>query len=197
MNKVYFKIYLKRLFILLIGVFLLYSIYIHLEYSGYLKQEREGNYQSLKIISDKGSNLADKLEEFVFMSSARENVEESELNNTWKVINGESKSIHSYLYTISTVHTEEEASDWDLLQFSLFRVDDFIAGKTNQFLGDRSYSITTQEKEKMKAIISIYRTISEETKQNPINLENILRSIKEDMLVIDDNYPGILERMGR
>ncbi|WP_058308204.1 hypothetical protein [Gracilibacillus massiliensis] len=131
------------------------------------------------------------------MSGARENVEESELNNTWKVINAESKSIHSYLYTISTMHTEEEASDWDLLQFSLFRVDDFIAGKTNQFLGDRSYPITTQEKEKMKAIISIYRTISEQTKQNPINLENILQSIKEEMLVIYDNYPGILERMGR
>ncbi|WP_058308205.1 hypothetical protein [Gracilibacillus massiliensis] len=72
MNKVHFKIYLKRLFILLMGIFLLYSIYIQLEYRGYLKQEREGNYQSLKIISDKGSNLADKLEEFVSLCPVQE-----------------------------------------------------------------------------------------------------------------------------
>lgn len=37
------------------------------------------------------------------------------LTYLWRVVNGESKSIHSYLYAISTIHMGNAASDWDLL----------------------------------------------------------------------------------
>ncbi|GAE93637.1 hypothetical protein JCM21714_2737 [Gracilibacillus boraciitolerans JCM 21714] len=196
MNKKNWKKYLKIFFILIIGAFILYSMYIQLEYRGYIKQERERNYQSLKIISDHGNNLAGRLEEFVHLPTEEDEVE-SELYNNWRIVNGESRSIHLYLSTISTTHAGDEASDWDLLQFSLFRVDGFISGMTNKFLEDHSYPRSAQENEKMEAIISLYRTISEEIEKDTIDIESLLQAIKEDMLIIDDNYSGILERMGR
>lgn len=190
MNKANLKKYLNRYFILLIGVFVIYSIYIHLEYRQYVNQSIDRNNDILSIISVKGNNLANRLEEFV---AIEENSEvKSELYNNWRIVNGESRSIHSYLFAISTIHMGDVASDWDLLQYSLFRVDEFISGMTNNFLEHQSYDISSEEKEKMEAVIIVFRTISKEK-----GIEVILQSIKEPMLIIDDNYSGTLERIGR
>ncbi|WP_163580564.1 hypothetical protein [Gracilibacillus saliphilus] len=190
----------RRFLLLLIGIYMLYSLYTHLEYRHYIKQSIEGNYQYLEIISEKGDNLADWIEEFANLKMEnQENSEvDSELFYAWRVVKGESKSIHSYLYAISTLHTdEEESSAWDLLKFSLIRTDEFITQLTNKFLENHSYAINSEDQEKIEAVITVYRTINEEVEGESINLEKILEDIEKPMNVIYDDYPGILERTGK
>jgi hypothetical protein len=199
MYKANFKKYLNRFLILLIGVFFIYSIYVQLEYRHYVSQSIDRNYDNLSIISVKGNNLANRLEEFVHLTIEKEENSgvKSELYNNWRIVNGESRSIHSYLFAISTIHMGDVSSDWDLLQYSLFRVDEFISGMTNKFLENHSYAISSEEKEIMEAVITVFRTISEEKDNELVDIEVILQSIKEPMLIIDDNYSGTLERIGR
>src|SRR5690606_11346927 len=121
----------------------------------------------------------------------------SEFDKNWRIVNGESKNIHSYLFTIRTKYMGDAASDWDLLQFSLLRVDEFINGMTNKFLENHSDSISDEEKEKMEAVIEVFRIISEEKDNEFVNIEDILKSIKEPMLIINENYSDVLERLGR
>jgi hypothetical protein len=199
MNKANLKKYLNRILILLIAVFVIYSIYVHLEYRHYVNQSIDRNYDNLSIISFTGNNLANNLEDFVHLSIEKEENSEmkSELFDKWRIVNEESRSIHSYLFAISTLHMGDEASDWDLLQYSLFRVDEFIYGMTNKFLEHHSYAISSEEKEKMEAVITVFKTISEEKDNELVDIEIILQSIKEPMLIIDDNYSGTLEGIGR
>jgi hypothetical protein len=194
MNKANLKKYLNRFFILLIGVYIIYSIYIHIEYRHFVKQSIDRNFDILSIISIKGDNLANRLEEFV---AIEDNIEvKSEYYNKWRIVNGESRNINSYLFAISTIQMGDESSDWDLLQYSLFRIDEFISGITNKFLEHQSYAISSEEKEKMDAVITVFRILSEEI-DNKSDIEIILQSIKESMLIIDANYSGTLEQLGR
>lgn len=195
MNKASFKKYLNRFLILFILVFVIYSINVQLEYRHYVGQSIDRNYKNLSIISVKGNNLANRLEEFVHLANEQEENTEvkSDLYNNWRIVNGESRDIHSYLFAISTLHTEEASSDWDLLQYSLFRVDEFMFGMTNKFLENHSYAISREEKEKMEAVITVFKTISEEKGNEPTDIEEILQSIKEPMLIIDENFSETLE----
>jgi hypothetical protein len=200
MNKANLKKYLNRFLILIIGVFVIYSIYVHIEFRHYVNQSINRNYDNLSIISVTGNNLARRLEEFVHLTIEKEENSKvkSELYDKWRIVNGESRSIHSYLFAISTLHMGDEASDWDLLQYSLFRVDEFIYGMTNKFLENHSYAISSKEKVKMEAIIAVYSTISEQLEDKElVDIEIILQYIKEPMLIIDDNYSRTLEGIGR
>lgn len=175
---------------------MIYSIYIHLEYRSYIKKSIDRNYDMLWSISHKGSNLADRLEEFIHLPFEKEEISEvkNELYNNWRIVNGESRSIHSHVFAISSLHTGDAASDWSLLQYSLFRVDEFIYITTLKFLEHQTYAISSEEKEKMKAVIAVFRSISEE---KDMNIENILQSIKEPMHIIDEHYSNTLERIGK
>src|SRR5690625_4521581 len=138
---------IKRILIILIGIFIIYSIYIQLEYRQYINQSQDQNYHYLFIISAHGNNLASRLEEFVHLPIEDENISEvkGEFYNNWRIVNSENRSIYFYVSFISTLHVEddEEASDWDLLRYSLLRVDGFIFGMTNKFLEDYSYAISS------------------------------------------------------
>ncbi|RBP90057.1 hypothetical protein DFO70_110163 [Cytobacillus firmus] len=46
----------------------------------------------------------------------------------------------------------------------------------------------------MDAVSTVYRIVSEELEKESVSIERILESIKEPMLVIDDNYADTLER---
>ena len=143
--------------------------------------------------------MANRLGEFVDLTTEKEDNNEvkNDLYDSWRIVNVENSSIHSYLFAISTIHMGDTASDWDLLQYSLFRVNGFIFGMTNKFLENHSYAISSEEKEKMDAVITVFSTISEEKGNELVNIEGILQSIKEPMLIIDDNYSGTLERIGK
>lgn len=199
MNKPKLKKLLNRFLIVIVGVFVIYSIYVQLEYKHYVNQSVDRNYESLSIITVQGSNMAKRLGEFVDLTTEKEenNEVKNELYNSWSIVNGENRSIQSYLFAISTIHMGDTSSDWDLLQYSLFRVDEFISGMTNKFLKNHSYAISSEEKEKMDAVITVFSTISEEKGNELVNIEGILESIKEPMLIIDDNYSDTLERIGR
>lgn len=61
MNKENLKKNITKLLVLFVGIFIIYSIYIHLEYRQYINQSKDRNYQYLSHISATGDNLANKL----------------------------------------------------------------------------------------------------------------------------------------
>lgn len=191
---------MKWIIALGIGVYIIYSLYIQLEYRHYIRQSIDRNYQMLSIISDIGDNLADRLSSFVELplekAESSEEVKE-ELFTNWRIVNEESRNIDNYTSIISTLHTGDLETDWSLIQYSLFRVNGFIQGMTDKFLEQQAYVVSDEEYEKMNAVISIYRTISEMVKDESVDLEALLKSIKEPMLVIDDLYQHTLERLGK
>ncbi|URM32643.1 hypothetical protein LLY41_20275 [Cytobacillus firmus] len=197
MKKRNTKKYLKRIIITLLLSYIVYSTFINLGYRNHMKQSQERNYQHLRSISAIGDNLAYRLEEFTRIPIEQEDDRNAELFDTWRVVSSESRSIYSYLSRMSTLHMEDEIDDWNLLQYSLFRVDMFIDGMTNRFLENRSYQISDEEKEKMDAVISVYRNVSKEAEKESVDIEKILKSIQEPMLVIDNYYSDALEKTDR
>ncbi|MGY6208948.1 hypothetical protein ACXEO8_03075 [Cytobacillus firmus] len=197
MKKRNTKKYLKRIIITLLLSYFVYSTFINLGYRNHINQSQERNYQHLQAISAIGDNLAHRLEEFTRIPIEQEDERNAELFDTWRVVSSESRSIYSYLSGMSTLHMEDEADDWNLLQYSLFRVDMFIDGMTNKFLENRSYQISDEEKEKMDAVISVYRNVSKEAEKESVNIERLLESIQESMLIIDNYYSDALEKSDR
>lgn len=199
MNKENIKKNTTRILLVLIGVFIVYSLYINFQYRDYAKQSVDRNYKNLHSISIYGTNLADRLEEFVHLSTEKEGNGDnnSEMFNAWKIVNGESKSIYSSLAAMSTRHMGDESSAWNLLIYSLYRVDGFIFGMTNHFLENHSYAVSSEDKEKMVAVIQVYSILNEEAEHEPVNVEKILQAIKEPMLVLDDHYQNALDLSGR
>ncbi|MCC3648934.1 MULTISPECIES: hypothetical protein [Bacillaceae] len=197
MKKRNTKKYLKRIIITLLLSYFVYSTFINLGYRNHINQSQERNYQHLQAISAIGDNLAHRLEEFTRIPIEQEDERNAELFDTWRVVSSESRSIYSYLSGMSTLHMEDEADDWNLLQYSLFRVDMFIDGMTNKFLENRSYQISDEEKEKMDAVISVYRNVSKEAEKESVNIERLLESIQEPMLIIDNYYSDALEKSDR
>jgi|GEM_PF-1033390 len=191
---------MKWIIALGIGVYIIYSLYIQLEYRHYIRQSIDRNYQMLSIISDIGDNLADRLSSFVELplekAESSEEVKE-ELFTNWRIVNEESRNIDNYTSIISTMYTGDKETDWSLIQYSLFRVNGFIQGMTDKFLEQQAYVVSDEEYEKMNAVISIYRAISEMLEDESVDLEALLKSIKEPMLVIDDLYQQTLESVGK
>ncbi|WP_242069078.1 hypothetical protein [Cytobacillus firmus] len=162
-----------------------------------MKQSQERNYQHLRAISAIGDNLAHRLDEFTRIPIEQEDEKKAELFGSWRVVSSESRSIYSYLSRMSTLHMEDEIDDWNLLQYSLFRVDMFIDGMTIKFLENRSYRISDEEKEKMDAVISVYRNVSKEAEKESVDIERLLESIQEPMLIINNYYSDALEKTYR
>ncbi|KAA0548504.1 hypothetical protein FZW96_08000 [Bacillus sp. BGMRC 2118] len=193
------KKYLKRMLILIMGVYVIYSLNVQIKYNSYVNTTVNTNYDRLSIITNNGDALANRLEEFVKLTSEKE--ENNELNSAlydnWRLVDGASRSIQSYALTISTKHPREESYEWKIIQYSLLRVDQFIEGKTHKFLENHSYAISSEEKEKMEAVITVFRAFSEEKNNEFGDLNNIVEAIKEPMSLIDENYLGITEEMAR
>jgi hypothetical protein len=149
----------------------------------------------LRSIAAVGDNSAHWLEEFVQIPIEKEDEWKDELYNSWEVVNGESRSINSYLSAMSVFDMGEDVPDWNLLQYSLFRVDGFINGMTDKFLENQSYRMSKEETERIEAVITVYSSVSEELEKESVNVERLLESIKEPMLVIDDYYADALEKV--
>lgn len=191
-----------RIVLIIIGAFILYSIYIHIEYRNMLSQIQDRNYDLLSSISYSGNNLADRLEVFFHLPIDQEENDEvrSELFNNWRIVNGESKQIHSNLTSIWPHHMGNEASDWSLLVYSLNRVDGFLHQMTNKYLESRSYVRSNEENDKLVAVITIYRALrTYMADYHPhmiasVDIRHILKFIEEPMLIIDSYYPDVLEQ---
>ncbi|WP_394582118.1 hypothetical protein [Cytobacillus firmus] len=197
MKKRNTKKYLKRIIVTLLFSYFVYSTFINLDYRNHMKQSQEQNYQHLRTISAIGDNLAERLGDFTQIPIEQADEKEAELFDSWRVVSSESRSIYSYLSSMSTLRMEDEIDDWNLLQYSLFRVDMFIDGMTIRFLENRSYRISDEEKEKMDAVISVYRNVSKEAEKESVNIERLLESIQEPMLIIDNYYSDALEKSDR
>lgn len=200
MKKSNFKKIATRIFMLLITAFIIYSIYIQIQYRQHINSSLDRNYTLISHISDNGKNVADNLNEFVQLTNEHEAINEDikkELFNNWKIVMGESKVIFNNVSSISLLHTGDNKADWSLLQYSLFGIDFFIFEMTNKFLENQSYEISNEEEEKLEAVITIYRTLHLESENKSFNLDNILQSINEPMKIIDDNYEIALKQLGR
>lgn len=197
MKKRNMKKYLKRMLITLLVSYFIYSIFINLGYRNHIKQSQEKNYEHLRTISVIGDNLAHRLEIFMQIPIEQEDEKKDQLFDSWRVVRGESRSIKSYLSSMYTIHMEDKIKEWNLLQYSLFHADMFLDDMTNKFLKNKSYRISDEDKEKMEAVISVYRNVSKEAEQESVDIERLLESIQEPMLVIDNYYSDALEKTDR
>lgn len=194
MKKRDLKKYLKRMILMLLVFYCVYSIFINLGYRNHIKQSQGKNYEHVRTISVIGDNLAHRLEEFMQIPIEQEDEMQEQLFDTWRVVRGESSSIKSYLSGMYTIHMEDKIEEWNLLQYSLSHADMFLDDMTNKFLKNKSYRISDEEKEKMEAVISVYRNVSKEAEQESVDIESLLESIQEPMLVIDNYYSEALQK---
>jgi hypothetical protein len=86
-------------------------------------------------------------------------------------------------------------SKWDLLQFSLLRIDSLLLSLNSSFLEKGSYSISKEEREKLKAVIAIYRNIHEAVESETEHPVLVMDSLTEQMTIIYDRYADILEQL--
>jgi len=192
--------YVKRIVVLSIAVYIIYSLSIHFEYRNYIRQSVDRNYQMLSFISNTGDNLANRLTQFLELPIEEAETSEeitSELFNNWRIVNGESRNIDTYTSIISTLHTGDLETDWSLIQYSLSRVNGFIQGMSDKFLEHQAYVVSDEDFVKLEAVISIYRAINEELADQSVDLNALLTSIQEPMLVIDDYYQNTLKQVGK
>ena len=86
-------------------------------------------------------------------------------------------NIDNYTSIISTLHTGDDETDRSLIQYSLYRVNGFIQGITDNFLEQQAYVVSDEEFAKVEAVISVYRAISEELADQSLDLEALLKSM--------------------
>jgi len=164
-----------------------------------LNQKRELNVRDLKTISDIGENLSTRLDQFLNYRNGIEVQDQKELHllltDSWRVVLGESINIRDYLARISPYHMKSLESKWSLLQFSLFRTNDFLRHLNIKFLEQGSYDLTDEEIDQLRAVVEVYRKIYEEVESESISPVLVIDELTEQMMMIDPNYALVLERL--
>ncbi|RIX59223.1 hypothetical protein D3P08_03445 [Paenibacillus nanensis] len=187
---------IKSLLLLLLVIAIASNLYMHHKFNHFIHQKQSQNQTDLWSISVSGENLAKRLEDFLQHSHEADNEEVKEiLDNSWRVVLGESQSIRFYLGRVSPQDMEELAPRWSLLQYSLLRIDDFLHGLNFNFLEQRSYSINNEEVEKLKAVVTTYKKIHEAVKNKSEHPELVIDSLTDQMMIIDHHYASILETL--
>lgn len=195
MNKVK-KPNIRNILLLLLVISMIYNFSMYIKYNHFIDQLQRQNQSSLWSISVSGENLAERLEEFLNHSHESDNEEIQEiLYNSWRVVQGESRSNHFDLGRMNPYYMKDSASKWSLLQYSLIRIDELLYGLNIDFLEQGSYSINNEETEQLKAVISVYRKIYEEVKSESDHPELVIDALTEEMKIIDLYYSQTLERV--
>ena len=88
---------------------------------------------------------------------------------------------------------KEQKSEWELLQYSLLRVNGFLNSLNNKFLEQGSYALNKEEKVQLNAVSTIHKRIYEEVKKESDNPAHIIHSLSKEMMIIDPYYSGTLE----
>jgi hypothetical protein len=187
---------IRNLLLLLLVISITYNFYMHHKYNQNIHQKQSQNQTDLWAISVSGENLAERLEDFLNYSHGVDNEEvQGQLVNSWRIVLGESRSILFSLGRVDPQYMEELEPKWSLLQYSLLRIDDFLHSLNIKFLEQSSYSINNEETEKLKSIVTVYRKIHAEVKNESDNPELVIDSLTEQMMIIDNNYSATLERI--
>lgn len=188
------KIKKKNLLILVLVISLILNFYLYHKHYFYINQQQSQNQTNLWAISVSGKNLAERLEEFLGYSHESD---QKELFNSWRVVIGENHSIHFILAGMSPQSMDEQKSKWELLQYSLLRVDGFLNSLSNKFLEQGSYAINKEEKEQLKAVSTIYSKIYEEVKNESDKPAHVIDSLSKEMMIIDPYYSSTLEMINK
>lgn len=188
------KIKKKNLLILILVISLMFNFYSYYNHYFYINQQQSQNQSDLSTISVIGKNLAERLEEFLSYSHESD---KKELFNAWRIVIGENHSIHFTLAGISPHSMKEQKSEWELLQYSLLRIDGFLNSLNNKFLEQGSYALNKEEIEQLKAVSTIYKRIYEEVKKESDNPALIIDSLSKEMMIIDPYYSGTLEMINK
>jgi hypothetical protein len=192
-NKV--KINFTVILGILVVVSMAYNLIMHQKYKHFIIENQENSESKLAIISDYGKNLADNLEQFITYTSGEENHEtKSKLDSTWRIVFGESKNIILSTGLTFPPFMEERAPNWGLLNYSFFRIDGLLTNLNFIFLEKGSYFLTDEDKKKVEAVISVFRTIHNDMDKAKYP-ELIIDSLTEEMMIIDPLYSTTLERI--
>lgn len=86
-------------------------------------------------------------------------------------------------------------TEWDLLKYSLLRVNDELVYMNLALLERGNFSLNQDEKEKLKAIATVYQIISDQVKEESTSPVLVIHELTEQMMTIDYNYSIVLERL--
>ncbi|WP_053375302.1 hypothetical protein [Paenibacillus sp. FJAT-27812] len=189
----------KTNFTLILGILLVismgYNLFMHQKYKNVIIHDQENGEARLGLISDYGINLADNLEQFIkHASGSEDNETKSKLDSFWRIVLGDNKSIILSIGPTSPLFLEDRAPKWGLLSYSFFRIDGVITNLNLLFLEKGSYALTDEDKEKLEAVISVFRKIHNEMDKAKYP-ELIIDSLTEEMMIIDPLYGKTLERI--
>jgi len=108
---------------------------------------------------------------------------------------GESNNIGFHLGRMSPHNMDNMEPMWSLLQYSLLRVNALLLAINFDFLERGSYSLSMEEKEKLEAVVAIYRSIRKDVDDyDDPQLELIMESLTEHMIMIDPHYEEAREK---
>jgi len=157
-------------------------------------QMQNQNQSHLRSISVYGENLIENAEIFIRHSESEQTGDIREmLFDSWRVVAGEQRSIQLHLVSIQPRYMGELEPKWNLLQYSLFRVDMLLQALTMKFLEQGSYAVDAKELEKLQAVVTIYKKIHEEVEKASDHPELVIDELTELMLLIDPHYSSVLE----
>lgn len=188
---------LKRLLIPLLIVSLVANLYLLFIKLDFEHQNRSHNQSQVRHISTYGENLVEHAEEFIRLSESENTEEARQLRfDSWRIVEGEQRSIRLHLVSIQPHYMGELESKWSLLQYSLLRVDNMLHALTMKFLKQGSYAINAEELEKLQAAVAIYKRIHEEVEKGSNHPVLVIDELTELMHLIDPSYSYALEPSG-
>lgn len=138
--------------------------------------------------------MAENAEAFILISN--EDKSEDVLQNQyhhWRIVNGEQRSINLQLANVQPHYMGKQKPIWSLLQYCLFRVDSVLDGLSLKFLEQGSYTLTTEEMEKLQAVITIYKKIHEKVELRTEQPVLVVYELTDLMFLIDPNYSYVMD----
>lgn len=185
---------LKYLLVPLLVVSLAANLYLLFIKQDVDHQMQNQNQSHLRSISVYGENLVENAEIFIRHSESEQTGDIREmLFDSWRVVAGEQRNIQLHLVSIQPRYMGELEPKWNLLQYSLFRVDMLLQALTMKFLEQGSYAVDAKELEKFQAAVTIYKKIHEEVEKASDHPELVIDELTELMLLIDPHYSSVLE----
>jgi len=185
--------------IIVLVVSLLSNLYQYHRHSQYVGHRKSQNRVDMGVISTRVEHTSRVLNTFAEQIEEKEPDEENyhkDLHSLWRKAIFKSNDINFYSGRISHRHMEDELSgNWRDVQYILFQLEKPLRNFTYQFIEGRSYTLTADEIEKIKAIAEAYGKIQKGIETEPeLSIQRgLIDSLTEPMKTVDPHYSTFLE----
>ncbi|WP_079477591.1 hypothetical protein [Halobacillus salinus] len=176
-------------------VFLVYGIYVHMQYQQLHNRLHDPNQDRLGMVIHISENLTANLEEFIKLQNYRDQPKVKEdMDQAWRMVMGQKESIDSNLNGMIVGQTDEQ-SNLNLLRHSLVNVNRTLIHMTEKFLEQQSYALKQEEKQKLIAVLNVYERMQEYRYDEVIHVYQLLQSIKGPIHQLDPHTADMLKEV--